>query len=458
MILVLLFVVSLPAVTVRFYAADEIEYFAYLRSMWFDGDLSFDNEYRYFYDRGIARGWRFKETFLDGETATGLRNNFAPIGSAILWAPFYAAADAGVIIARLIGSNVARDGFSKPYIAAVVYASALYGVLALLMSVYAGSQILQSLAGLRQEYAVEAAAVTWLGTPLLFYMYLAPGFSHAVSAFAVAAFVVVWLHVRRNWSLGGIAALGVMAALMGMVREQDLFIAAGPALDYLVYAVRAFRDRRRPASVLLAGACIGLATSAVCFLPQIWTYQVLYGRPTPSPTVEQKMTWTSPHAWQVVASPENGLLFWTPLALAAIAGLVWVGWRSWVAFICVLMALTQIYVGGSLDTWAAAGSFGQRRLIGLTVFFVIGLTALLGTVGRSALALPVRLFVALAIWWNFGLMAQFAIGLMSRQHLDPPRNAYHAFVTIPKQLPSLVYRYLFQRSSFYQQRSSSLPL
>ena len=34
--LCLLFVVSLPAVTVRFYASDEIEYFAYLRSVWFD--------------------------------------------------------------------------------------------------------------------------------------------------------------------------------------------------------------------------------------------------------------------------------------------------------------------------------------------------------------------------------------------------------------------------------------
>ena len=78
--LIVAFVVSLPAVTVRFYASDEIEYFAYLRSMWFDGDLSFDNEYRYFYDRGIARGWGFKETFLGGTTATGLRVNFAPVG------------------------------------------------------------------------------------------------------------------------------------------------------------------------------------------------------------------------------------------------------------------------------------------------------------------------------------------------------------------------------------------
>ena len=58
-------VVSLPAVTPRLYASDEIQYFAYLRSMWFDGDLSFENEYRYFYDREIARAFGFQETFLE---------------------------------------------------------------------------------------------------------------------------------------------------------------------------------------------------------------------------------------------------------------------------------------------------------------------------------------------------------------------------------------------------------
>ena len=80
MFLILAFVISLPAVTVRFYASDEIEYFAHLRSMWFDGDLSFDNEYRYFYDRNIARGWRFKETFLDGPNRNGSADQFCAGG------------------------------------------------------------------------------------------------------------------------------------------------------------------------------------------------------------------------------------------------------------------------------------------------------------------------------------------------------------------------------------------
>ena len=89
--------------TVRLYASDEIQYFAYLRSAWFDHDLSFDNEYRYFYDRNIARAHRFKEAFLDETSATGLRRNFAPMGSALLWSPLYAIAML-VLVERMFGS------------------------------------------------------------------------------------------------------------------------------------------------------------------------------------------------------------------------------------------------------------------------------------------------------------------------------------------------------------------
>ena len=225
-----MFLLSLPAVTTRLYASDEIEYFAYLRSVWFDRDLRFENEYRYFYDRGIARDSGFKATFLDASTATGHQPNYGPVGTAILWAPFYLAADGGVRAARWLGADVPADGFSRPYIAAIAYGSALYGFLAIVLSGFAARRIAGK--------GVGTPLAVWVGTPLLFYMYVAPGFSHAASAFSVAAFVAAWLVVRRNWSWGGVAALGALAAVMGMVREQDLFIAVGPALDYVVTAAR----------------------------------------------------------------------------------------------------------------------------------------------------------------------------------------------------------------------------
>ena len=455
--LVLLFVVSLPAVTARFYASDEIEYFAYLRSLWFDGDLSFDNEYRYFYDRNIARAHFFKETFLDAQTATGLRRNFAPIGSALLWAPFYVAVDAGVRIAHVLGSNVAADGFSRPYIAAVAYASALYGFLSVMLSAWAAHRII----GAR---AATAAAV-WLGTPLLFYMYVAPGFSHACSAFAVAAFVVIWLHVRSTWSVGGVVALGAAAGVMGIVREQDVFIAIGPALDFAVTMVRG----GRPMVQIAARAFAGVAAFIVCFLPQAISYLVLYGHIAPSPDVQQKMTWTSPNAWRVLISPDNGWFFWTPLALPALAGLIALALgyprhdesdkddaprdRRWIAIICVVMVASQIYVGGSLDTWAGAGSFGQRRLIGLTVFLIIGLAALYQIVRNGWPRHVLTALVLLSVWWNLGLTAQFGTGTMSRRRVEPARNAYTTFVTLPREMPQLAYRYMFDRQSFYQRRN-----
>jgi hypothetical protein len=57
----------------------------------------------------------------------------------------------------------------------------------------------------------------------------------------------------------------------------------------------------------------------------------------------------------------------------------------------------------------------------------------------------------LAVYWNLALIAEFSIGLMDRQRLEPRKNAYDAFVTLPRMAPSLVYRYLFDRASFYKQ-------
>jgi hypothetical protein len=459
---VLVFLLSLPAVTVRLYASDEIEYFSYLRSVWFDHDLSFDNEYRYFYDRGIGRGARFHEAFLETTTATGLRVNLAPVGTAIMWAPFYAVADAGVRVARHLGSRVPADGFSRPYIAAVTYGSAVYGFLAVLLSGLAVRRILGA--------GAPAVAAVWLGTPLVFYMYVAPGFSHACSAFAVAAFVVTWLRVRETWSLGGVVALGALAALMGMVREQDLFIAIGPALDYIVNGVRAAWRREAGIGVLALKAMAGAVTGAVCFLPQAAAYEILYGHLGPSPIVAQKMTWTAPYAWKVLASPANGLLFWTPLALPALIGLGCLGLgrvrgnpllgnrqTAWIGIVCLVMVLTQIYVCGSFATWMGAGSFGQRRLVGLTVFLAVGLAGLFAALAPGWRQWSLSAMVVVCVWWNLGLIVQFGSGLMDRQAMEPSLNAYHNFVTIPRTLPQLAYRYVFDRGSFYQTRIAATP-
>jgi hypothetical protein len=483
-LLAVAFLASLPLVTPRIYASDEVQYFAYLRSLWFDGDLSFENEYRHFYDAGITRYDGFHETFLERRTeATGLRVTFATLGPALLWSPFYAAADAIVRVQRGRGAMVARDGFSQPYISAVAYGSAFYGWLAVVI----GWWMTRRLLGAR--HALASAVAVWIGTPLFFYMYVAPPMSHACSAFAVAVFLATWLRVRERWTPAGCAALGGLAALMTMVREQDGFIAIAPAADWIwtlakTRAARQVGGAEAPPSFdlpRLAGPLVGILTFVVAYAPQLWAYMVLNGYPGPSRLVARKMNWISPHALGVLLSPNHGLLFWTPLVLLSLAGLMWLalapvsgakappyvsyvlrskeGGASappdpWIARCLLLAFASQVYVAGSVESWSVAGAFGQRRFLGLTAVLVVGLAAL--WVRASPPARPVRgrtamlAAVGVAVWWNVALIVQFGAGLMDRQRLELARNAYHAFVTIPARLPNLAYRYVFERGTFYK--------
>jgi hypothetical protein len=171
----------------------------------------------------------------------------------------------------------------------------------------------------------------------------------------------------------------------------------------------------------------------------------------------RKMTWSSPHALEVLASPAHGFFVWTPLAVLAIVGLIVLARRGNavvrpVAVCALLMVAVQIYVSGSVESWTVAGAFGQRRFVALTVLLTIGLAALLKALPANALRPVVGIAIALCVWWNVALIAAFGTGLMNRQKLEPRQNAYVAFVTLPRMAPDIVYRYLFSRESFYRNR------
>src|SRR5689334_6903752 len=256
-VLVLLsFLLSLGGVATRPHTADEIEYYAFLRSAWFDHDLSFDNEYRTFYERGFTSDPLFKATFIDRTTPTGHAVTYATIGSAILWAPFFAAADAGVRIARMAGAGVAADGYSWPYLAATAYGSAIYGALALVL----GAAMARRFAA---GWAPAAALATFAGTPIVFYMYVMPHMSHACSAFAVALFLWTWLRVRETWSIARVAGLAITGALVAMVREQDAFLVIVPAIDYVWTLIQ----RRGPVGPAVARLTVAALAFLVAVLP-----------------------------------------------------------------------------------------------------------------------------------------------------------------------------------------------
>jgi hypothetical protein len=425
--LVALFVLSLPLVTPRLRGADEIEYFAYLRSLAFDGDLDFANEYRYFYERDPQGLAGFRETFMDRrEPLTGRPINFAPLGSALLWSPLYLAAHAGVVAARAAGSAVPADGLAWPYEAAACYASAVYGLLGLLLTLAA----LRRFGGYAEPAATWAVAGLWLGTPLLYYMTIAPGFSHASSLFAVA--LVVWLSLRR-WhegpgSVASWVGVGAATGLAALVREQDGLFIAIPA----VVLAQQTLHRRRWREGLARALALGGAAFAV-FTPQMLAYHALNGSFGPSRMVARKMSYTSPHFLEVLIDPGHGLFVWSPLLLlATLAHAARAVRREAPAVLLALGLLLQVWINGSLESWTQAGAFGSRRFVGATPVFAWGLAALLvPLLGRFRRAL-VAFGLAVFVWWNVSLMVQFGLKLMDRQRLEWPRVAVNQVREVPR--------------------------
>jgi hypothetical protein len=427
--LLVTFVVTLPLVTPRLRGADEIEYFAYLHSVVFDRDLEFGNEYQYFYNRDPEGLRLFKETFLDKRERTGCHLNFGPIGSALLWSPFYLLAHAGVLLARAGGASIPADGLSRPYEAAACYASALYGLAGLLLIHHA----LRRFAATKELVATLSVLTLWLGTPVVYYMTVAPGFSHACSLFAVALLLSLWLRAREEEAraAGRWLLVGAAGGLAGMVREQDVFFLVVPLLDIVWRSLR----EKRPLRGLIRLGAVALAAGLV-FIPQLLVYRTLTGGFEPSEKVEQKMHFTSPFLLHVLFDPEHGLFAWSPVLLVAVVALV-VSWlRRRDARLAWLLAgfLAQAWISGSVASWTQAGAFGSRRFIGTTFVFVFGLAALLSALLATKRRWLALAFAGVAVWWNLSLMVQFGLKLMDRQKLEWPRVAVSQFTAVPPRL------------------------
>jgi hypothetical protein len=423
-LLVVLFVLTLPLVTPRIRGADEIQYYSHLRSLVFDGDLDFENEYRWFVAQDPQGLLAFQETFLERrEPLTGRPINFTPIGCALLWSPFYLLAHVVVLALRGLGASIAADGFSRPYQAAVCYASALYG--------FAGLLLLHAV--LRRRFAEPTAAwavaAIWLASPLVYYMTLAPGFSHANSVFAVSLLLWSSLRAREQPTTGRFVLVGLAAGLCGLIREQDVLFVAIPAGLLLWSVLREGRPTHALLRLLLLGG-----VAAAFLAAQLPVYHALNGRFRPTTLVTRKLSLSSPHFLDVLVDPEHGLFLWSPLLALAAAGLVYEVWRrrEILAGLLLLALLLQVWINGAVLSWHQAGAFGSRRFVASSAIFAFGLAALLEAFSarRALLAASLLFFV----WWNVSLMVQFGLKLMDRQRLEWPKVARNQFTEVPRRL------------------------
>ncbi|NJM07710.1 hypothetical protein HC891_18255 [Candidatus Gracilibacteria bacterium] len=458
-LIVAVFLLLLPLSTPRVVLSDEIQYFSYLRSLYFDGNLDFRNEYQHFADIGLAFddpavfNALLREDERNPNPETGLLRNVAPVGSALLWAPGFVLADVVVQLANVFGANIPRDGFSRPYILAVCMMSALYALLGLLLTY----RITRRYVG---DFAATLATLSvFLASPLIFYTFIAMPWSHANGFFLFALFLWLWGGGRGQESGGRRAGaigqeprtenqyrniapvagghllrarqaqrplwmwllLGFVGGLMVLTREQLGLLLIIPALEGVVaYCGMLRRHEWARAATLFSKHLAFLVALLITLLPQLAAYQVLNGRPAPAATVGDKFRFAavgpfdvllSPHFFDTLLHPAHGAFLWSPVIAIGLLGLCWLGRKdALLAGLLLIGFLCQTYINGAFGTtWHLSRAFGFRRLIECTPIFVLGLAALIEWLRPRLGSWPLLLVAAALVYWNLGLIAQWTI-------------------------------------------------
>ena len=382
--------------------SDGFYYYAYLRSLAFDGDVDFMNDYRML---GLGdKSWLFTPT------RTGKAESAWTIGPAIVWAPFFGAGHLVATRLRASGRDVAVDGTSFPYRQAVCVAGLFYGLL--------GCWFAWRFARLDYGARLAAAAValTVGGSFMLWYFVKEPSMTHAPSMAAVAAFLWLWGATRDRRSLRSWALLGLLAGLMALIRWQNLLFALLPGLDALIVLVRYARGRgdRRVLRDTIAGSAAFLGCTLIAFLPQMLAWQSIYGTPIARSPVGPQIRWFDPQIADILWSARNGLLSTTPILYLGAIGLAIVAFvRPAAGLPAIAAVLVMVYFNACIQDWWGSAGFGGRRFDGTIPLFALGLAAFIdaaaGVVRRHATAAVTALLVLLAIW-NIALMGAAQVG------------------------------------------------
>ena len=376
--------------------SDGFYYYAYLRSLAFDHDVDFTNDYKM-----LGLGTR-PTCSIRRRPATRSRrgrsarrscgHHFLP--PRIPWRS----------TCRQRAPTSATDGMSYPVPA---------GRLRRRPGVWA-ARLLVHLSGLplllfTRWKAAAATAFTVCGSFMLWYLIKEPSMTHAPSMAGVAGFTWLWLATRAR-ARGAVGRARCIAGFITLIRWQNALFAIMPAYEAIAALIAA--GAQPIASALRAdpgrAASRSLSARSIAFIPQMLAWRAIYGTYLAVSPVGPQIRWWDPHLVDVLWSSRNGLFSWSPVIyVAAIGLLIFARPVRRSACRCCSSVGAMIYFNASIQDWWGSSGFGGRRFDGTIPIFALGMAMFVDRGAAFARRFPFAVIGALGallVVWNIALM------------------------------------------------------
>ncbi len=355
-------------------SSDGLYTWLYARSLVYDHDIDFTNDYKLCgdpYGRGVRRGTEHPD---DPFYA----------GPSVVWVPVLAAV-------RALSHDVPADdpGCKGTLAVRTMRVAPVLGALTVWMLYL----IARRWAG--DGVAAVSAGLLGMGTPLLNFAALSTSYSHAYDAFWAAACILAALRASERRSLGWWAITGALVGVDLLQRPVSAFYVIVPAA--LAFAT-APPPRWRHAVPALA--LVGAGVALFGLLPQALIYEYLYGHYwVGAPHGRYYMVYGHAHPWLLLFAPRGGLFFTSPIAWLAVPGLV-AGLRDprtrVLTAALIVSAAATIWLSAAALDWHASWTFGARRLTSIVALLALPTSATLSRLERWLRARPSRSIHVLA--------------------------------------------------------------
>lgn len=403
----------------RVSGVDPVEYYVFLPSLFFDGDLNFENEYAHFSPEFLRSGqWP--------KTATGHRAEPHGVGMAVALAPFYTAAYLVVSLEK--DCFPVRPEFK--YVPLFEQAWYVGNVLWSALAIFLLAWWLRRDVGAKRPLLI--ALVFFLSTPLLYYAFPLLPMSHSVSLAAILLMLLCLGNVSRTgksrwWLLAG-CWLGFAASVHILNAIYAFTILAYLLLDFAAkrrspsaQILDVWKDILKPPTLIFVGA---FCTS----MPQFIAQRIIFGSSLinpyspEAPAAQFSLSLSSLQAaWRVAFSLKHGFITWHPILGLGLVGLILITIqrKKHLALAAPgLIAVLGIWLLLSCFTnWWAGWSFGHRQFIAAYPFFALGLATLVDRFLERR-----RLWKAPVVWclaglfvlWNVLFLIQYKLGIIPR--------------------------------------------